>query len=543
MKNSIFVSVIFILLLLSGSAYAQETITIGGKVTSNGVLKPGLEVTLNTVVDEQITQISSTVTSSKGDYSFIVEPGTYLVNVTIGSNTYHNIVETINPRGDFDLSGTIEGQINHAQGKNVSGIPVSLVGSYNSVCETTVTDESGHFQFTHVNLAEHTIQARYMWVDYFSEKVFVNLTSVTANITIYDSTTKDNNIQVVTDHIIISQDMNGPWVQEYVKFMNMGNDTYYGPDGVYVGIGTPLEIKNLQTDVMDCCMVNEDRRVWVDPMEPMLPGDTAEATISYYLDTDDKEFAFEKDVLYSSMYLMVFGDADSGIDISSQSRVAEKESMNGKNYNVLRYPHPGRDDTITFTISGYTLPGKNNAGKKDWIIYLLLGVAIIGILAYPALSKAKLENSKTPEKRFRYPGIDEQYEMDVQGMSLEELETEKMRIFEKLRTLDYQFEDGQISEDEYDEHRSAYKASAVEIIHSLKQMELEEAEHFVSQLPFDSIDLSGTVEVIRSEIQEIEDLDILLSAIEKEKNDKNRKTLISALEKKIRDLKNNLKDI
>ncbi|MBW6519103.1 MAG: hypothetical protein K0A89_11465 [ANME-2 cluster archaeon] len=537
--NNVFIRAILLITVIVsfvGQVQAQDSMTISGHVSLNGGIGSGLDVTLNRVADEQVTRITSTVTDSSGTYRFETVPGDYLVNVSFKDSTHHSMVSPQNPVADFDFSGNIEGWVIHAGGKDVSGIPVNLRSSSNTVCASTTTDGSGHYTFANVDLSVHRVQAEYMYVGYSSENVTVNRISTIANITIYDSTILDTNIRTVADHIVIGQDMNGPWVQEYIQFVNMGNTSYYGPDGVDVGIGIPLMIKDLQTDIMDCCLVREDKRLWVDPMEPLLPGGTTEATISYYLDTDEKEFVFEKDILYPSSYLMVFGDSDSGIDLTSQATATDTENMDGRNYDVLRFAHPGPGDTIVFTVRGYTLPGRNSPDTTDWIVYLGLGFFIITMLAYPVISKRGRDKTGRPVRRSgNMDRVLEPCESDVSHMSRKELEDEKLRIFEKLRILDNKLEKGEILEDEYDEYRSEYKSAALEIINFLKEMGTEEEESLsVERTP--GIDLSHTVKEIQSRIQDIDDVALLEKTIEQEINGKNRKTLMNTMNKRIDEL-------
>ncbi|MCL7412988.1 MAG: hypothetical protein M8353_05135 [ANME-2 cluster archaeon] len=525
-----------VLVVLLGQVHAQERMIISGHVSSGDGIGTGLEVTLNRVADEQITRITSTVTDTSGAYRFETEPGDYLVNVSFKDSTHHKKVSPLNPVADFYLSGNIEGWVLHPSGKDVSGIPLNLISSSNTICASTTSDESGHYTFTNVDLSEHRARADYMYVGYNSENLTLNRSSAVANITIYDSTTQDTNIRVVADHIVIGEDTNGPWVQEYIQFVNMGNTSFYGPDGVHVGIGTPLKIKDVQSDIMDCCLVREDTRLWVDPMEPLLPGGTTEATITYYLDTGEKEFVFEKDILYPSSYLMVFGDADSGIDLKSQQIATDTKDMEGRNYDVLTYAHPRSSDTVLFTVSGYALPRRNSSDTTDWIVYLALGIFILGVLAYPILSKKGKADTDRPVRRTRKRDtFIEPYESDVSHMSRQELENEKLRIFEKLRKLDHELEKGLILEDEYDEHRSEYKAAALEIINCIKEMATEEEE----SLSLESLPgiLSLTVKEIQSRIQDIDDIALLEKTIEKEMNGRNRKTLINAINKRIDELR------
>ena len=162
----VFVTALVVMVVLVGQVQAQESMTISGNVSSNEDVQSGLEVTLDRVANEQTTRIASTITDSSGTYSFEIESGEYLVNVSFEDITHHSMASPQNPVVDFDFSGRIEGWVVHADGKDVSGITLNLMSSINTICATTITDGAGHYEFTNVDLSEHWVQADYMYVGY-----------------------------------------------------------------------------------------------------------------------------------------------------------------------------------------------------------------------------------------------------------------------------------------------------------------------------------------------------------------------------------------
>ena len=67
------------------------------------------------------------------------------------------------------------------------------------------------------------------------------------------------NIKVVLDHIFISQKNNSLEVSEIVVFRNEGAEIYYGKDNhTFFAISTPPGVKNLKTEAMECCLVQEE---------------------------------------------------------------------------------------------------------------------------------------------------------------------------------------------------------------------------------------------------------------------------------------------
>ena len=67
------------------------------------------------------------------------------------------------------------------------------------------------------------------------------------------------NIRVVLDHIFISKENNSLKISESVVFRNEGPEIYYSKDNhTFFAISTPSEAKNLKTQAMECCLVQEE---------------------------------------------------------------------------------------------------------------------------------------------------------------------------------------------------------------------------------------------------------------------------------------------
>ncbi|MDP2844973.1 MAG: hypothetical protein Q8N79_02720, partial [Candidatus Methanoperedens sp.] len=81
------------------------------------------------------------------------------------------------------------------------------------------------------------------------------------------------NIKVVLDHIFISQKNNSLEISETVVFRNEGRELYYSKDNhTFFAISTPPDAKNLKAEAMECCLVQEEGMVLMDPMQTIKPG-------------------------------------------------------------------------------------------------------------------------------------------------------------------------------------------------------------------------------------------------------------------------------
>ena len=117
------------------------------------------------------------------------------------------------------------------------------------------------------------------------------------------------NIKVVLDHIFISQKNDSLEVSETVVFRNEGAEIYYSRDNhTFFAISTPHGVKNLKTEAMECCLVEEEGAVLMDPMQSIAPGDNFEMKVSYTLVPQGREYVFNKTALYNTTSLSIFVD-------------------------------------------------------------------------------------------------------------------------------------------------------------------------------------------------------------------------------------------
>ena len=211
------------------------------------------------------------------------------------------------------------------------------------------------------------------------------------------------NIKVVFDHIFISNKNNSLEVSEIVVFSNEGQEIYYSKDNhTYFAVSTPLDIRYLKTQVMECCLVEDEGVVYMDPMRPIKPGENFEMKISYSLPTQDPEYVFNKSAVYNTTSLSIFVDKKSGVVIEEGYDVI---TLSGIEYNVVNFNDLRQGGTVSIPIKIMKEPD-----------YLFVGIGLFLLfstgLVYLFKGKIKSRGKK--------------------ALTLEELELEKKTIFQTI---------------------------------------------------------------------------------------------------------------
>lgn len=539
-------SILIILVIFTSAASAAE---ISGNVGSIGKKLADLKVTLSSVTSTQseetgvvynFIQLSEISTDQNGGYAFSnLNDGMYRVNVTYNGITYG---ENIGLQGkavvDFNLSENIEGFILKIN-QTLVGIPVRLMDATGIEVMSALTNKSGKYSFNRVNSGKsYIVEATYADVPYTKH---VNA-SENVDFMVYESTKEGDVLSVNVDHIILSQASNGIKVDEYVVFMNTGDKVFFSKDRAYVGISTPEGITNFQTDAMECCLVREKDSAWIDPMNPILPGETFTAQISYVFNPESSNNLFFKGMIYNTSYITVLSDKKNGFGIESQFAKKEIVPNEGKEFEVLSFMNVPKDQRLDIRITGY-VPSKTGSSEDFNYLIPVVALLLIGAVSYPLL---KNKIGKKPGRRFvkKAPAanvsIDETQEenevisqtdavlentvgKEITEMSFDELLAEKNAAFKSILALENKFNSGEITEKEYKELKKEYKENATLVIKQLKEAAL-------------NLDLGQPVPILEKMIAHIGDIDILEELLEREKEGENRVELKEAIEQRIDDI-------
>ncbi len=545
--NKLF-SIFIILVIFSNAASAAE---ISGSVVSFGKKLSDQKVTLSRVNATQSAEtgvvydfipISDTTTGKDGNYAFNdLKDGMYRVNVTYTDITYGENIGLLGKAiVDFNLSEKIEGYVLKAN-KTLDGISVRLLDETGIEIMSTVTNKTGKYSFNRVNAGKsYHVTINYTDVPYTKQ---VNA-SESANFTVYDPTKNGDVLTVSIDHIVLSSASGGIKVDEYVEFMNTGDKVFFSKDRAYVGISTPEGITRFTTDAMECCLQREKDAAWIDPMNPILPGGTYTAQISYVFNPEFSKNLFYKGMIYNTSYVTLLSDKKNGFGIESSSVKKEIVPSEGKEFEVLSFMNVPKDQRLDIRITGF-VPSKAGGGDFSYLIPVV-AVVLIGAVSYPLL---KNRMGKKPKRRFvkSVPATNVSIDLpqeavdvvsqpdvvsenvvgkDITEMSFDELLVEKTAAFESILALENKWNAGEIAEKEYRELKKEHKQNATLVIKQLKEAAL-------------NLDLSQSVMVLEKMIAHIGDIDILEELLERENEGENRVELKEIIEQRIDDIERN----
>ncbi len=539
-------SILIILIIFSNIASAAE---ISGNVVSLGKKLADQEVTLSMVNVTQsaetgavynFIQLADTQTDKNGSYSFTnLENGMYRANVTLGNITYgENIGLQGNAIVDFNLSGKIEGYVLKAN-QTLEGVPVRLLDVTGIEVMSTITNKSGKYSFNKVNEGtSYIVLANYTDVPYPKQ---VNA-SENADFTVYDSTSNGDIISVTLDHIILSKTSNGIKVDEYVEFKNTGDKVFFSNDQVWLGISTPEGITRFQTDAMECCLRREKDAAYISPMNPILPGDTYDAKISYVFNPELTNNVFNKGMLYNTSSFNLLSDKNDGFGIASKNSNTEIIPNQGKEYVVLGFNNIPKGQIIGTQITGYVSSSSGSGVDFNYLVPVF-AIALVGAVSYPFIKKRRDQKKKRLLIRPAVPlaatdlpqeeGIlkegsaqENASVKDITEMSFEELQAFKNATFESIMNLDNEFNAGKITEKEYKELKKEHKEKATLLIKQLREAAL-------------NLDLNQPASVLEKTIAYVGDIDVLEELLNREKEGQDRNELQDIIERRIDDIEQN----
>lgn len=238
-------------------------------------------------------------------------------------------------------------------------------------------------------------------------------------------------IRVALDHIFISKKNNSLEISEIVVFRNEGPEIYYSKDNhTFFAIATPPDAKNLKTQAMECCLVQEEGMVYMDPMQPIAQGSNFEMQISYTLQPQGSEYVFNKSAVYNTTSLLMFIDKKSGVSLEGSYDIL---TLAGNEYEVFAFNNLTAGETVGTPVK---IPQESN--------YLFAGIGLLSLFSIGLVYRfgGKIFRRK---KQF----------------TLEELEIEKRKIFNTI----YAFKKhaGPESSEEFRKLMEEYRQKAIQI--------------------------------------------------------------------------------
>ena len=243
---------------------------------------------------------------------------------------------------------------------------------------------------------------------------------------------ESDNISVTLDHIFISKKNNSIEISEIVVFRNEGEEIYYSKDNhTFFAISIPPDIKNLKTEAMECCLVQDEGIVYMDPMKSIKSGENFDMQISYVLIPHDQEYMFNKSAIYNTSSISMFIDTKSGMDMEGSSEVM---ILSGNEYKFINFNNLGAGETVSIPVKITQESGNLYA----WIgLFFLLSIGLIYSFKDKILGRRKKE------------------------LTLEELEVEKRNIFKTIHGFEKHA--GPEHSEEYRKLMEEYRQKAIRI--------------------------------------------------------------------------------
>jgi hypothetical protein len=239
-------------------------------------------------------------------------------------------------------------------------------------------------------------------------------------------------IKVALDHIFISKKNNSLEISEIVVFRNEGKEIYYGKDNhTFFAISTPPDMINLKTRAMECCLVQEEGAVLMDPMQAVKPGDNFQMQVSYTILSRSPEYVFNKSAIYNTSSLSIFVDKKGGM---APGGAHETLTLGGNEYDIISFEDLKAGETVRIPIK-----------MTDEPDYFYAGVGIMFIFS---LGMVYHFRGKILRKRNEH--------------TLEELELEKRKIFQAIHGFEKHA--GAEKSQEYLKLMEEYRQKAIRII-------------------------------------------------------------------------------
>ncbi len=248
-------------------------------------------------------------------------------------------------------------------------------------------------------------------------------------------------IRVVLDHILISKKNNSLEISEIVVFRNEGPEIFYTEENhTYFGISIPEGAANLKTEVMECCLVEQEGMVFMDPMQSIKNGENFEMQISYTLHPHEREYILNKSIIYNTSSLLILAEKKGEITFEGAS---ESITLKGNNYGIIAFDNlePGGYVRLPLMLS-----------RNQELPYGIIALALVLMICVIYLLKEKITRKK-------------------KEYTLSELELEKKKLFEAMRNFEKNSE-GRIS-DEYSRLMDEYRQKAIQVIIKIDKMKNE----------------------------------------------------------------------
>lgn len=358
--------------------------------------------------------------------------------------------------------GVISGQVLNKTkvGSAVKGLEVTLTTYINeqAASEQKVSaDDTGKFEFKGLSRdasSTYLLTARFQEALYSSEMINLKTDDPLRKVelTVYDSTPSDENIQVSNGHIVAYVDQSGLQVMEIWRFNNSGDKTYIGTQGKTVRSTLKFTLPEGATAVYPGRgFIVEENDTGMVGTSSVPPGIT-DVSFSYIIPYQGSNLTISRKTDYevASFGLLV---QDTGAKVKSIALTEQIPlEMGGAKYLYFTAQNLSRGIDLDASFSGMTITRATILGTSNPWPWLAAGIAALGLVllaAYPRLVRKRAMEYVTASI--------------LQPQQADRLADERNALIREIASLDDEFEAGKIIESEYRARRLSAKARLVEI--------------------------------------------------------------------------------
>jgi uncharacterized membrane protein len=185
-------------------------------------------------------------------------------------------------------------------------------------------------------------------------------------------------------------------------------------------------------------------------MDPIKPGGIFQVWIKYKIKVSWSEALFKRRIDYDTDSFYFFFEDAARVDIRSTTGLISKGTVNvGKtNYNLLVGSNLEAGTYINVRLSG-------PASSQEFGWQIMIGTILLAIPAGYYMTSILAKTKREP--------------------SIEDLEAEKLALFEKIAKLESDYNAGNIPKEEYERLKSEYKRRAIEVIRKIDKSKAKDS--------------------------------------------------------------------
>lgn len=395
--------------------------------------------------------------------------------------------------------GTIEGYVKKSDGTLVGDTRVKLEvfeGTQEIDSVSTQTNQDGYYEFNDLNKSmNYRVTAFYNNTTFQAPGtmhgifLFGEKDTITKNITVFEEAGSSSNLEISSYHIIITKNdqTNNLNITQILRINNTGSEPFRGqisidaPENVTTETGSEVEKNNVT--------------ISLDPGENVIKR-------FFYLAPLGESFRFNLNLDLKTQTLLLLLEPQSVNGTKPQNLIdaGVREQFGG--YHVYTTPMgsslpTGSEIGLTITPTSQTNATPQEGGDNLLIPAILAAALVIGFIAYT--NRDKLGD-------IDITGSDKERSVELSGEEKKRLERRKKSLLKKIDKLDSEYEQGEISQSDYDKKRSSYKDDLTSVMKKLESAEMAiETKEETEQVKDEKTELENEKEKLLEKIDNLEE--------------------------------------